>query len=244
MEAPRAARGVDFRTAAIRAARRHRLGPGGAVDRGGFGRRALFVFDSNGKFAGEIGAAQLERPCGVAIDPVSRHIIVADAKAHQIVVLDADGRFVARVGRRGTALGEFNYPTYVALDSRRRLYVSDSLNFRVQLLVPDGDSYRALRAIGRQGDLVGYFAEPKGIAVDTEDHLYVIDAQFEIIEIFDDQGRVLMKFGEEGHGPGQFWLPTCLFIDGKNRIWVADSYNRRVQVFDYKPQAPSPETQP
>ena len=79
----------------------------------------------------------------------------------------------------------------------------------------------------------GYFAQPKGIAVDTQGHVYAVDANFETVQIFNDQGALLMDFGQEGHQPGAFWLPAGIFIDRRNRIWVADCYNRRVQVFDF-----------
>lgn len=167
----------------------------------------------------------------MAFDGRGRRLLVADAGAHQIVLLSGTGELQARVGKRGTELGEFNFPTYVAVDSVGRVYVSDSLNFRVQQFSPQ---FQPLRQIGKQGDMPGYFATPKGVAVDGDDHLYVVDAQFEAVQIFDPQGTLLLSFGEEGNGPGQFWLPAGLFIDAGNRVWVADSYNHRVQVFDYR----------
>lgn len=193
----------------------------------------IFVFADDGTLLGELGAGLLQRPCGLAVDPTSRRIFVADVAAHQIVVLSHDGQLLARIGQRGSSLGQFNYPTNVAIDSTGRLYVSDSLNFRVQQFSPD---LRPLRQIGRHGDMPGTFAQPKGIAVDREDHLYVVDSRFESVQIFDPQGELLLSFGEEGRGPGQFWLPAGIFIDVNNRLWIADSYNRRVQVLDYLPE--------
>jgi DNA-binding beta-propeller fold protein YncE len=196
---------------------------------------ALFTFDSSGRYTGQLGMGKLQRPCGVAVHPVTGRIYIADATAHQIVVLSSTGAELARLGRRGTALGEFNYPTSVAMDSQGRLYVCDSLNFRVQQI---GTDMKTVRQIGRKGDMPGYFAQPKGVALDSADHLYVLDAQFESVQIFDPEGRLLLDFGEEGGGPGQFWLPTSMFIDHKDRIWIADSYNQRIQVFDFLPEKP------
>ncbi|MEI8196424.1 MAG: 6-bladed beta-propeller [Phycisphaerae bacterium] len=196
----------------------------------------IFVFDSTGKYIGQLGAGILQRPCGLALEPGTRRIVIADAKAHQIVVLDPDGREVARIGSRGTRLGEFNFPTTVAFDTQGQLFVCDTLNFRVQQF---DRAYKPVRIVGKKGDMPGYFAQPKAIALDAEDHLYVLDSQFENVQLFDSQGRPLMDFGEEGSGPGQFWLPTGIFIErgaaGTARIWLADSFNGRIQVFDYKP---------
>ncbi|CAG0960940.1 hypothetical protein PHYC_00722 [Phycisphaerales bacterium] len=197
----------------------------------------IFEFDTKGVFRGLLGEGVLQRPCGLAVEPGSGNIFVADAAAHQIVVLSPDGTESARIGSRGQDAGRFNFPTYVAFDSRARLYVSDSLNFRVQVF---GPHVEFIREIGRKGDMPGYFAQPKGIALDPEDHLYVVDANFEAVQVFDPDGNLLMTFGHEGRGPGEFWLPVGISADPKGRLWIADSYNRRVQVFQYLPAGGNP----
>jgi sugar lactone lactonase YvrE len=95
-----------------------------------------------------------------------------------------------------------------------------------------------LQQIGSAGDLPGYMSRPKGLALDSEDHLYIVDAQFELVQIFDPHGVLLLSFGGEGSGPGEFWLPAGIHIDPSDRIWIADTYNRRVQVFQYLPGTP------
>ena len=196
----------------------------------------VYIFDREGRQLTAFGAGMLWRPCGMAFDQKRSRLFIADAGSHQVIVASPTGQLVARLGARGTALGEFNYPTNVAIDSKGLLYVSDSLNFRIQQFSPD---LKPLRQIGRKGDLPGYFGQPKGIAVDSQDHLYVVDANFEAVQIFDDQGRLLLDFGQEGREPGTFWLPAGIFIDHGNRIWIADTYNRRVQVFQYLPEKKS-----
>jgi DNA-binding beta-propeller fold protein YncE len=191
---------------------------------------ALLVFSLDGNCIGELAPGQFKRPCGIAVDERNGRIFVSDVAAHQVLVLSTSGQVIQRLGARGDQLGQFNYPTYVALDAQGRLYVSDSLNFRVQQFSAD---LTPIRQIGKQGDMPGYFAQPKGIAVDPDGHIYVVDAQFEAVQIFDDTGTLLMDFGEEGRKPGEFWLPVGIFIDGSGRVWVADAYNHRVQVFDY-----------
>ena len=192
----------------------------------------LYVFDAHGKHVGEIGSGLFIRPAGVTFDATSQRLFVADTGAHQVVILSDHEKFYVKLGARGSAPGQFNFPTNVAIDSQGRVYVSDSLNFRVQQFSPD---LKTVRVIGRKGDMPGYFSQPKGIAVDWQDHLWVVDANFEAVQIFDQSGALLLDFGAEGRGPGEFWLPAGIFIDRTNRVWVADSYNRRVQVFDYVP---------
>lgn len=195
----------------------------------------VYVFSGGKTPAGVLGAGYLSRPCGVAFDAERERVLVVDAGAHQLIVLGVDGMLIDRIGGRGSGPGEFNFPTNVAIDSAGRVYVSDSLNFRIQQFGPD---LRPIRSIGRKGDMPGYFSQPKGLAVDGDDHLYVVDANFEAVQIFDADGRLLLNFGEEGRDPGEFWLPAGVAFDqAKNRLWVADSYNRRVQAFEYVPNA-------
>jgi DNA-binding beta-propeller fold protein YncE len=192
----------------------------------------IFVFDADGTCLGRFGSGILVRPSGLVVDPAAGRVFVADSAAHQVVVLDLEGRVLSRLGDRGLELGQFNFPTNVALDSAGRVYVADTLNFRVQVFDKD---LQPGRQIGSAGDLPGYFSRPKGLALDSEDHLYVVDAQFESVQIFDPHGLLLLSFGREGSGPGEFWLPAGIHIDPSDRIWIADSYNRRVQVFQYLP---------
>lgn len=193
----------------------------------------IFVFTSAGVFEARIGVGELTRPAGLAWDAANKRLLVADTASHCVVMLSSDGALLGRIGRRGTQPGEFNYPTNIAIDHQGRVYVSDTLNFRIQQFDPE---LRPTRVIGRKGDMPGCLSQPKGIAVDSEDHLYILDAHFEAVQVFDAQGQLLLGFGEEGWGPGQFCLPAGMFIDSRDRIWVADAYNRRLQVFDYVPE--------
>ncbi|MCX5691640.1 MAG: hypothetical protein NTV94_17920, partial [Planctomycetota bacterium] len=198
---------------------------------------AVFAFDRKGALKEILGKGQLTRPVGLAVESGSGRLIVADAGAHQIVIMSPDGAIERRIGERGSGLGQFNFPTNIAIDRTGNVYVSDSLNFRVQVL---GADLSPRRQIGSKGDLPGYFAQPKGIAFDPFDHLYVVDAHFEAIQLFDSNGALLMSFGREGRGAGEFWLPAGIHADREGRIWVADSYNRRVQVFRFIQQGATP----
>ncbi|MBL4702869.1 MAG: 6-bladed beta-propeller [Phycisphaeraceae bacterium] len=192
----------------------------------------LFIFDDQGKFLRTIGKNILFRPCGLTIHPNTRQLLVADAALHQILVFTPNGQLMTKIGKRGNANGEFNFPTDVAIGKQGQIYVCDTLNFRIQIFNPD---FTFKNVFGSKGDMPGTFSQPKSIATDSEGHLYVLDAHFEAIQIFDDQNHILLSFGQEGRGPGEFWLPTHISIDANNRIWIADSYNRRIQVLDYLP---------
>lgn len=196
-------------------------------------RGEVFMFTRDGRFLRALGRGVLQRPSGLAWNAAAGELWVVDAAAHACLVFDGAGGLLRRVGRRGTEAGCFNSPVGAgggAWEGLWRLVVADAMNFRVQVLEPDG---AVGRVFGQKGDAAGDFSLPRDVAVDSDGHLYVLDKHFENVQIFDRDGRLLMAFGEEGRGPGQFSLPSSIWIDSQDRIWVADTYNRRVQVFQY-----------
>jgi sugar lactone lactonase YvrE len=172
----------------------------------------------------------LDQPTGLALD--EERLYVVNTKQHEVLVFDLSGKLLFKFARRGAGAGEFNYPTMIWIDpSTHELWVTDSLNFRLQRFDRDG---QFLSAFGRTGDATGNLPRPKGIAMDSDGNLYVLDAIFNAMQIFQPTGELLLYLGSQGRLPGQFWLPTGIYIDGKDRIFIADSFNSRVQIFQYK----------
>ncbi len=190
----------------------------------------IFVYNSDGKLHATLADAALQRPTGLAYDTTAGRFYVADSAAHRVWVFGDDGRSLGAIGGHGTARGQFNFPTHVAVDAEGMLYVTDALGFRIQMFARDG---RFVQAFGHHGNGSGDFAAPKGVAVDSEGHIYVVDALFDTVQIFDRTGQYLLNFGERGVEAGQFWLPGGLFIDATDRVYVADAYNQRIQIFHY-----------
>jgi sugar lactone lactonase YvrE len=120
----------------------------------------------------------------------------------------------------------------LALADDGNLFVTDALNFRIQVFSPEG---KFLRKFGEVGDGSGNFAAPKGVAADRRRHVYVADALLDAVQAFGDDGQLLLGFGEQGMKAGQFWMPNGLFINDADVLYVADAYNQRVQRFQLLP---------
>lgn len=173
----------------------------------------------------------LRRPTGLALHPTEPVLYVVETQGHRVRLVNArDGAVEHAFGQRGDQPGEFNFPTNVAVGADGEVYITDSMNFRVQMFGSDG-AFVAL--FGRPGDAVGDLARPKGIGVDSEGHIYVVDGLYDVVNIYSRTGRILLSFGGAGHAPGQFWLAAGLAMDDRDRVYVADSFNGRVQVFQY-----------
>ena len=178
-----------------------------------------------------IGApGEFQNPSGMVFDELRDRLYVADARNHVVKVFDKDGKPILSIGKRGSGDGEFNFPSYLALDRNGNLYVVDSFNFRVQIFDPNG---KFIKKFGKIGDASGSFSRPNGIGVDSDDHIYVVDAAFNNFQIFDNNGKLLLWIGNAGRNPGEFYLPSGMYIDKQDRIYVTDTFNQRVQVFQY-----------
>jgi len=192
-------------------------------------RGVVLRFDPRGRWIDTLGAGALDRPTGLAFDAARDVLWVVDTAGHRVVGFDAEGNEVVRLGQRGTAPGQFNFPVAVAVDEAGRVFVSDSMNFRVQVLEPDG---RFVRSFGRPGNGPGDFDKPKGIALDPDGHVWVVEGLHDVIHVYDGDGNLLTVVGGTGVGAGEFTLPAGIHIEG-DRILIADSANRRVQVLRY-----------
>lgn len=189
----------------------------------------IYILDENKKKIRVLNEGhKLQQPTGIAYSKVNKEIWVLETAAHKISVFDLKGQLIKEIGKRGSGLGEYNYPTHIWIDGEGRVYIVDSMNFRVQILDKGGT---AQSVFGQMGDATGSFARQKGIATDSQHNIYVVDALFNTVQIFDKQGVFLHNFGSHGSEKGQFLLPTGIYIDDQDYIYIADSYNSRIQIF-------------
>lgn len=188
----------------------------------------ITMLDANGRALRCFGGPGLvARPTGICFDEHRARLLVLDTVGCKLHVFDPEGKWLQAAGERGTDVGQFNYPTNLALASDGRVLIVDSLNFRIQVLSPE---LEAVGAFGRVGRGPGDFSNPKGIAVDSRDNIYVVDSMFDNVQIFDREGRLLLAVAATGQDLGKLYLPTGIHIDGFDRIYVSDSGNSRIQV--------------
>ncbi len=183
------------------------------------------------------GMEVLGGPGGLAIDTENRFLYVVDTQNDVVVVFDADTfKMLRKIGVAGkkhtlTDPGTFSLPTNVALDKDGNVYVTDTLNNRVQIFDADG---KFIGMFGKNGDGPGYLARPKGIAIDADGHIWVVDAVQQRVQVFNREGQLLIYFGEAGSWPGQFSAPYDIAIDTKfNRVVTSEQFPGRVQMFRY-----------
>jgi len=198
--------------------------------------RRVLIFNAKHEVEGQITEG-LEDPVGLAIDTANRFLYVVDTQQDQVIVYDADSlKLLRRIGTGGknhylTTPGDFGAPQGVALDSEGNVYVTDTLNNRVEIFDADGNF---VSLFGKHGDGPGYFARPKGIAVDADGHIWVADEMEDRLQVFNREGDLLTYIGM-GHGelPGQFKALIGVAIDKQNRVFTTEQFPGRLQEFRY-----------
>jgi tripartite motif-containing protein 71 len=84
------------------------------------------------------GADQLDFPEGVAVDPVTGDVFVADTQNARIVKFTAAGERILAWGTQGSGPGQLNWPVDVQIAPSGEVVVADTQNQRVQVFTPSG----------------------------------------------------------------------------------------------------------
>lgn len=196
----------------------------------------VLIFNAKHDIDGQITEGLVD-PVGLAIDVDNRFLYVVDTQQDQVLVYDADSlKLLRRMGTGGrnhylTSPGDFAAPQGVAVDKDGNVYVTDTLNDRVEIFDADGSF---MSTFGKAGDGPGYFTRPKGIAIDNDGHIWVADEMQDRLQVFNREGQLLTYIGM-GHGdlPGQFKALVGVAIDKQNRVFTTEQYPGRMQEFRY-----------
>lgn len=162
-------------------------------------------FTSNGSATTQNG---LQEPCGIAIDPATSKLFVADTNNHRVVRFSsadslADGANAEAVlgqanftsGSQGTGASTMWYPRGLHVDSGGRLWVADSNNHRVL-------RFDNATTIASGSSANGVLGQPNLTT------------------------RTLMTT-QSG-----MYHPDDVYVDSSGTLWVADATNSRVLRFD------------
>ncbi|MBM4249814.1 MAG: hypothetical protein FJ149_10375, partial [Euryarchaeota archaeon] len=188
-------------------------------------------------------SSHLTAPMGVAVSPSGR-VFVSDTGAHRVQVFDSSYKYSQTLGNRsasclggpGTTDYAFDSPGGVAADASGRIYVSDTLNHRVQIFTALGGLAARLGQTGTPGYDPSHFMHPRGLEVGTDGRVFVADggghppgtlaSNHRVLVFFDlADGAADFQLGITGQ-PGNTSLnlnqPWDVSVNGAGRIAVAD----------------------
>jgi DNA-binding beta-propeller fold protein YncE len=132
-------------------------------------------------------------------------------------------------------LGERDYkplarPYSIAVDSRRRIIVTDPALGGIHILDVEQHKYKYIDRLDKSKDEM---TEPQCVAVDDKDNIYVTDSKAGKVFVFDPGGKTRHVFGSLKGGEGFFKRPTGIAIDSAtHRVYVTDTLRDRVYILD------------
>lgn len=185
----------------------------------------IVIFSQSGRVISEI---RMKEPEAATIKDGKLYV----ATAREVMVGDLQGNPLTSFDRRSRNQGEIGRPIGIAVDDSSNVYVSDSLNYRLQAF----DKKGKLRwTVGDPVHERGVFdrstgRRPAGLAIDENNFLYLVDASSGELFIFNDKGEKITRFGGWGKEEGRFYYPSGIAYLGNETFAVADRFNDRIQV--------------
>ena len=117
-------------------------------------------------------------------------------------------------------------PSGIAVDSKDRIYVADTLGGIVFVFDLQNKS---LALLGTQAN--GRLVSPFGIAIDSNDNVYVSDVKLKQVNIYDSEWNI--KAAVHTVGGQELVNPVGLALDeARKRLFIVDSRAHRVVVAD------------
>ena len=186
----------------------------------------VYKFDPNGKLLLTLGKKGVpgdntsqdtfNRPNAVAIAP-NGDIFVSDGYTNaRVVQFTREGKFIRIFGgTKGAEPGQLQLPHGVALDSKGRVYVSDSDNKRISIFDKDG-KFVETWAVPTRGNML----------ITADDTVYVSDVNTGSIAIVKN-GQIVDTIPGLGR-------PHGITMDSDGTLYASDSTNRVVMKISLK----------
>jgi len=121
----------------------------------------------------------------------------------------------------GKGNAKFSYPNDIAQDRAGNLYVTDTLNHRVQVFDYKGQFLLIFSGRGASKKL----RYPRGICVGPDDFVYVCDNENKCVSVFKTSGGFITSFG-------QFKSPRGIVVDVDGFVYIAEHIPEgRIDIF-------------
>jgi streptogramin lyase len=166
-------------------------------------------------------------PTGLTVT-ADKRLFLADTHYHRVAIFDYEGHELDAFGERGSGPGQFEFPTSVAIDEERFLYVAEyGGNDRISKFTPE---HEYVMSFGGPDAGKASLLRPECLAFDADSMLWVADACNHRLCRFTRDGRLVGQIGRMGAAPGEFRWPYAVVITPDGNLLVSEYGNNRVQA--------------
>jgi DNA-binding beta-propeller fold protein YncE len=149
----------------------------------------ILVFDRNLNLKLKFGSkgegkGKFKSISSIAIDKRDGRICVTDYQnAPAVQVFDKSGNFLLGWGEHQMGPHNFSLPGGIAIDSKGRIFIADTLRQDIKVFTEDG---KMIYRFGGLGYRAGQVAYPVDIAIDPSDKIYVVEKVGRRVQVFQE----------------------------------------------------------
>ena len=192
------------------------------VAEGGFNFARVSIFAESGEFLNSYTHEHMKELWGIAIYGNNLYITDYGVDAVFHLKIEADFRLVARMGSRGSAIGEFNEPRQLSISTNGDVYIADRDNDRIQIL---DSSLQPIRLVTHPS-----MHCPCDVKLTTEE-MYVLSSEDSpCLLVFTHTGHKTRSIITRGGGM-QVTAPYFFCLDIKMNLIFSDWEAHQVRIF-------------
>lgn len=166
------------------------------------------------------GRTKLVRPLGITEDQDGL-IYVSNNDGQNVEVFSTNGKSQRSLGGQGQQPGKFLYPYGIGVLPNGNLLISETGNFRVQEITPQGEYIRTF--VGPKNSLG--LGKPGPICVDSKGNIYLSDISGSQVLVLNQNAKLLHRIKNISY-------PHGIAIDEKNqKLYISDAKEVQVKVF-------------
>ena len=186
--------------------------------------RNIYEVGAN-KISLSVSGKSMIHPWGVAVS-ASGTMFLGDNKRMNVHMFNDQRKYVKKFFSEGQGHMQLKAPCNLTFDNvNKLLYVADSHNSRVVVVMEDGSYLRTIEHHAAR--------EPWGVAVNELDRCIYVACVGKIV-VFSLDGQYVRKFGSKGSSPGYLDRPSSLAFSSDGDLYVLD--HDRVCVLVFNPE--------
>ena len=180
------------------------------------------IFSEFGEYLNSYTHKQMKALYGIAID--EDNLYVTDEEVHAVfhLKIDSDLNLVARIGSKGSAIGQFDHPRQLSISSNGDVYIADSYNNRIQIL---DCSLHPIREVAHPSMYI-----PRDVKLTAEEMYVLCPSYSPCVHVFTHTGHKLRSIITLGEGM-QVSRPFFFCFDTEKNLFISDRRDHQIKIF-------------
>ena len=181
------------------------------------------IFSETGEFINMFSHPDMKEPWGIAIH--EDNVYVTDTEDHCILhfKVEADFPLVARLGYKGSGIGQFNEPRQLAVSTNGYVFATDCKNNRVQIF--DSELHYQRNISHHSMEL------PIDVKL-TPDEMIVLCQISPCVKVFSHTGDLIRSLITRGLSIGMQVIDSSFFcVDADSNILLCDCFDNQIKIF-------------